>query len=98
MSEETEFLPWRILINRLGYIIEQLDTTKVYGNFQNYMIELIQPLYDSLGWEDKQEDSWLQRQLRTAVISFACSRGINHCVSKAKSYYSQWMANENSNL
>jgi hypothetical protein len=61
MSQETEFLPWRILINRLGYLIEQLDTTKVYGNFQNYMIDLIQPLYDNLGWEDKQGDSWLRR-------------------------------------
>ena len=61
MSEETEFLPWQILVNRLGYLIEQLDTTKVYGKFQNYLIGLIQPLYDSLGWEDKPRDSLLQR-------------------------------------
>ena len=61
MSQETEFLPWRVLINRLGYLIEQLDTTKVYGNFQNYLINLIEPLYETLGWEDKSGDSWLQR-------------------------------------
>ncbi len=38
------------------------------------------------------------RQLRTNVLSFACSRGVPDCLIKAKSYYSTWMQQESNNL
>jgi hypothetical protein len=70
MSQETEFLPWRTAINRLSYLIEMLDTSKVYGQFQNYLTDLIKPLYDQLGWEVKENDTWLQKYIMDTYIFF----------------------------
>jgi hypothetical protein len=34
------------------------------------------------------------RKIRTSVVSFACLRGVEECVEKAKNRYKQWMMNE----
>jgi hypothetical protein len=71
MSQETEYLPWRTGINRLSYVIEMLESTSAFGNFQNYLIDLVKPLYNKLGWEEKESDSWLQRfVLRNKIYHF----------------------------
>jgi hypothetical protein len=38
-----------------------LETTSAFGQFQNYLIDLIQPIYNKLGWEVKENDTWLDR-------------------------------------
>ena len=61
MSEETEYLPWRTGINRLSYVIDMLESNGAFGNFQKYMITLVTPIYNKLGWVELPEDSWLER-------------------------------------
>jgi UDP-glucose 4-epimerase len=38
------------------------------------------------------------RKIRTSVVSFACLRGVEESVEKAKNFYNQWMMNETVNL
>jgi hypothetical protein len=38
-----------------------LESTSVYGQFRSYLIDLIVPIYNKLGWEQKSTDSWLDR-------------------------------------
>ena len=97
LSEEVEYLPWLTAINRLRFTTDMLESTNLYAQFQNYLIDLITPVYNKLGWEEKKTDSWLDRLLRTSVLSFACQRGLPDCVNKAKSYYAAWMQQENEN-
>lgn len=97
MTEETDFLPWRSALNRISYFIDMLDSTAAYGDFEQYLVKLIKPIYNKLGWEQKPSDTFLDRLLRTSVISFACNRGLPDCVNKAKSYYSQWMSQPDTN-
>jgi hypothetical protein len=33
------------------------------------------------------------RKIRLNVVSFACLRGVEKCVEKAKNLYNQWMMN-----
>ena len=94
LSDETEYLPWSATFSRLRYYTDMLDLTSANGNYQNYLVKLIKPLYERLGWEEKPTDSWLDRLLRTTAISFACTRGVDACVTKAKALYAEWMANE----
>jgi hypothetical protein len=61
LSQEIEYLPWSVAINRLGYISNILDSTSAYGNFEKYSADLIEPIYNKLGWVEKQNDTWLER-------------------------------------
>lgn len=61
MSKETEYLPWNVAISRLTYITNMLESTSAFGKYQSYLINLISPIYNELGWVEKDDDSWLQR-------------------------------------
>ncbi len=38
-----------------------LDSTAAFGNYQNFVIDLITPLYNRLGWDIKSSDKWLEK-------------------------------------
>ena len=61
MSQETEYLPWSIAISRLNYLTNMLESTSAFGKYQTYLVRLINPIYNTLGWEQKPNDTWLLR-------------------------------------
>jgi hypothetical protein len=61
MTQEEEYLPWRTGINRISYVIDMLESTSAFGNFQSYLSKLVQPIYTKLGWQDKPRDTWLEK-------------------------------------
>jgi hypothetical protein len=61
LSFETEYLPWSTTLIRLGYITDMLEATNAYGNYEKYLINLILPIYNKLGWIESSSDSWLER-------------------------------------
>lgn len=63
MVNEDEHLPWSALIDRLSFYINLIESTEVYGELRNYLIELIRPIYSRLTWDNKPTDSWLTRLL-----------------------------------
>ena len=97
MSYETEYLPWSIAISRLNYLTNMLESTGSFGKYQSYLVELLNPIYNNLGWDPKPDDTWLQRLIRTNILSFACLRGVPDCVSRAKDYFTTWMNKPNEN-
>ena len=58
---ETEYLPWDVLLSRLGFFINLFEATEIYGNLREFLIELVKPIYKKLTWSDSQTDSWLDR-------------------------------------
>ena len=48
-------------LTRLGYFTNMLDSTTAFGNYQNFVIDLVTPLYNSLGWDVKSSDKWLEK-------------------------------------
>ena len=61
LPNENEYFPWVTTISRLRYLTDMIESTTAYGNLQEYLRQLISPIYKKLGWESKKEDSWLQR-------------------------------------
>jgi hypothetical protein len=63
LSNEFEYLPWNTFIKRLNYYIDMIESTEIYGDFNNYILELVKPIYDTLKWEndDTKIDTWLNR-------------------------------------
>lgn len=95
---KVEYLPWRTGINRLSYLIDMLESTSAFGKFEKYLVKLVEPIYYKLGWQEQDDDSWLDKQLRTNIISFACSRGVLDCVNKSKEYFTEWMNTNNNQV
>jgi hypothetical protein len=48
-------------LTRLGYITSMLDSTSAYGNYEKYLVELITPIYNKLGWKENEKDKWLHK-------------------------------------
>ena len=61
LSKEFEYVPWSATFTRLGYFTNILDSTAAFGNYEKFVINLITPLYNNLGWEEKSTDSWLDK-------------------------------------
>lgn len=58
---EDAYVTWSALLDRLGFYINVIESTEVYGELRNYLIQLIRPIYSKLTWESKSTDSWLTR-------------------------------------
>jgi hypothetical protein len=63
MVNENEYIPWSALLDRLSFYVDIIESTEVYGNLREYLIEVIKPIYSRLTWDDKPTDSWLTRYL-----------------------------------
>ena len=50
-------------INRLSYYVDMIESTEIYGNFNNYLLNLVEPIYLDIKWEDDKSDSWLKRYI-----------------------------------
>ena len=61
LNGEFEMLPWDAAINRLGFLINMLETTEIYGDLNDYLLELVEPLYKKLTWQASENEKWLDR-------------------------------------
>lgn len=61
LKNEFELLPWDTAINRLNFYINMLETTEIYGEFNKYLLELIEPVYIKLTWNSSPNEGWLDR-------------------------------------
>jgi hypothetical protein len=61
LPKENEYLPWNTFINRVSFYIDMLESTEIYGDFENYLLDLVQPIYKKLTWINQENDSWLTR-------------------------------------
>jgi hypothetical protein len=53
--------PGTHLLNRVSFYIDMLESTEIYGDFENYLLDLVQPIYKKLTWINQENDSWLTR-------------------------------------
>lgn len=61
LPNENEYLPWNTFINRVSFYIDMLESTEIYGEFENYLLDLVKPVYRKLSWINEETDSWLTK-------------------------------------
>ncbi|XP_068246618.1 uncharacterized protein [Palaemon carinicauda] len=91
LKEETEYIPWAAVLNNMGYLDNMLSRSTAYGSFKKYMLDLLIPLYDSVGFEDRLDDPHLTQLKRVKALLWACDLGHKDCVSKSVALYRLWM-------
>lgn len=62
-------------------------------SWQEYLLALLTPLYNSVGFEDDLDDSHLDQYKRVIALSWACKLGLQDCVANSVKLYEDWMAN-----
>ena len=59
---------------------------------QRFILQLIQPLYERVGFEERLEDAHLDHFSRVNLLNWACSMGHKDCVQRSVDQFKRWMA------
>nr|XP_027223177.1 aminopeptidase N-like [Penaeus vannamei] len=57
-----------------------------------YLLDLVLPLYESVGFDNNIEDSFLEQKKRKIAVTWACRLGHKDCLEKALTLYRHWMS------
>ncbi|XP_064115925.1 aminopeptidase N-like [Macrobrachium nipponense] len=96
---EEEYVPWSAAFNNLSYLRRMFRFTPEYGALRNYLLRIILPLYESVGFEDSHDDPLLSQYKRQQALSWACMLEYQDCLNKSVELYHTWMAHpENSSV
>ena len=97
LSKEVEYIPWAAALSGMGYLSRQLKRSPAYGSYKKYMRNLVDPLYNRVGYYSQSEEQPLDIFLRKLAISWSCSLGNMDCNDKTDRDYIKWMENPDSN-
>ena len=70
--------------------------SNVFPLLNNFLSNLIQPIYNELGWNEENEaenKNYTTTQLRPLILGVACSVGNKHCLSLAGQKFLAWKEN-----
>ena len=59
---------------------------------QRFVLKLIRPLYERLGFDERPTDSHLDHDTRGSLIHWACEMGHADCLKKSVEKFRAWMA------
>jgi hypothetical protein len=51
--------------------------------FQNYVLNLLEDVYEELGFEERDDDNQVTLLHRVSVLTWACRLGLEDCVNRA---------------
>ncbi|KAM4619142.1 aminopeptidase N-like, partial [Polymixia lowei] len=102
LSGEREYMPWQSALDNMQYYYLMLDRTEVYSPMQDYMRQLVAPLFlyfknltsDWTGVPDGHTDQYNQ----VNAVRMACSTGLTECQNLTVSWFKQWMDNPDHNI
>nr|XP_053651337.1 aminopeptidase N-like isoform X1 [Cherax quadricarinatus] len=99
LGQETEYVPWATAINNLAYLKDMFSRTGGYGALKNYLLDILVPLYNMLGFIDSQSDPLLDQYKRQKALTWACELEHQDCLQNAAAIYAHWMNNpDNSSI
>jgi hypothetical protein len=64
---EEDDIPWTAALNGLSYLLRMLSRSPDMDLLRRYMLAILQPSYDRLGFFELPTDSFLHRRLRVQV-------------------------------
>ena len=91
LAKEVDYIPWTAAIAELNYIGKMLGRTPGYGAFKEFMIRQLLPIYQHLGFENKETDSSTDIRLREEIINLLCNLGYDDCEDKAIQLFRKWL-------
>jgi hypothetical protein len=91
LHAEHDYVPWAAFFDAMDFIDGMLATSDTYGLLQKYMRQLLEPQYKRIGTSDTGE--MLDRNMRSSMLSAACSSNVPEAVDWARKTFDLWMNN-----
>ncbi|XP_011870129.1 PREDICTED: uncharacterized protein LOC105563274 [Vollenhovia emeryi] len=91
LKRETNYLPFKAAFNGFEYLNKRFtghDAT--YFNFKVYVHSLLENINLHLGYEDREDDDWLQILLRREVNNWLCNFDDQECVTIYTEKFQKW--------
>ena len=86
-----EYIPWAAALSGMSYLSRMVKRSPAYGAYKKYMKNLVDPLYNRVGYYSQSDDQPLDIFLRKLAVSWSCTLGNMDCIDKARNDYKTWM-------
>ncbi|XP_068228790.1 aminopeptidase N-like isoform X1 [Palaemon carinicauda] len=93
LGKEQDYVPWSAAINNLGYLKSMFSRAGGYGALKRYLLDILVPLYESVGFQDSPSDPLLEQYKRQKALAWTCALGHKDCLDNVVALYRQWMQN-----
>ncbi|KAF7262094.1 hypothetical protein EG68_00668 [Paragonimus skrjabini miyazakii] len=98
LSNEEDYVTWETATRTLRTLTRLLAFDSSYGALLAYIRKLVDRVINQVDWNMMTEnENHLKNLVRASVVKLACQVGHRDCVSRAKSLYSTWMADNSTN-
>lgn len=97
LRKETAYIPWASALNNLDYLETMFWGTKGYEAMKNYLLDLLLPLYDSMGFETRHDITQQEIYKHVLVLAWVCDLGYKDCVENSLRLFRKWMRNPSDN-
>ncbi|KAF2350322.1 Peptidase M1 membrane alanine aminopeptidase N-terminal, partial [Trinorchestia longiramus] len=91
LLKEQHYIPWKTVSYHVAELSQLLLTTKAYPLFRKFVLQLVEPHVQTLGWEDN--GGHLERRLRPVLLALACKSGSSSCLATAEERLKIWLQN-----
>ncbi|XP_076438167.1 uncharacterized protein LOC143277263 isoform X2 [Babylonia areolata] len=92
LKNDDDYVPWRAISGELSYLDRMLSRKEIYGMFEDYMVQLVNGTYNTMGMTSVPGDVPIQVFQRERIVSYACKYGVQGCRDEAVSRFSAWKA------
>ena len=94
LKSETDYVPWIAALSAMTQQEELLANRDILIDVRHYFLELILPIYNTVGWVPiDSSTAWLRTLLQTSIVSAACHYGHHECIEQARNTYRRWNLN-----
>jgi hypothetical protein len=98
LEQETDFIPWASYFTALTFLNSRLNGMEDYDSFKNYVLTLLNPMYEKLGFHTLANDDHPTKLIRNTVLTWACKFNSSVCIESASEFFMQWKDDPNANL
>ena len=98
-ENSTSYSAVKLMLNQSKKFIYNLVSvnltgiTSIYRCVQKYILRLLEPLYNSVGFKENANDSHLDHLKRKMALRWACSMDHPGCLAESAKQYKMWMSN-----
>ncbi|XP_045589793.2 aminopeptidase N isoform X1 [Procambarus clarkii] len=93
LGQEEERVPWEAAFFNFKYLFHMFSRDPSYGALRDYLMSVVLPAYERLGFEEVPEEDLPIMLLRSSVLTWACYLGHPDCRIKSLNLFRSWMAN-----
>ena len=95
LMDETEYIPWTAAVKNLHHFFElvrnQPNLKKEAENVRKWMLELMLPTFDSLGYSTRKGDRPFHIMLRQRLMHEVCNCDHEECLETMVDHYNAWL-------